>query len=70
MPRELSVGVIGDFNPHSETHTATNLAFRHAATRLSVSVDIEWVTTFDLEKKCRGKIGTIRCIPLFPGKPL
>jgi len=69
MPRELSVSVIGDFNPRSETHTATNLAFRHAATRLRVSVDIEWVTTLDLEKNAEERLERFDAFLCSPGSP-
>jgi CTP synthase (UTP-ammonia lyase) len=49
MNPEIRVGVIGDFNPGSETHRATNDAMGHAADLLSVTARIEWIPTPDLE---------------------
>jgi CTP synthase (UTP-ammonia lyase) len=69
MPRELSIGVIGDFNARSETHAATNLAFRHAATRLGVQVGIEWVSTISLEEHAEDRLGRFDAFLCAPGSP-
>jgi CTP synthase (UTP-ammonia lyase) len=50
MNREIRVGVIGDFNPSSETHRATNDALNHAADHLAATVQVEWVATPELER--------------------
>ena len=49
MHPEITVGVIGDFNPSSESHRATNDALRHAADLLPATIKVEWVATLELE---------------------
>ena len=49
MSSEITVGVIGDFNPSSETHLATNAALKHAAEFLSIGVKVEWIETPEIE---------------------
>ncbi len=49
MSSEIKVGVIGDFNPSSGSHRATNDALNHAAELLSATVNVEWIATPDLE---------------------
>lgn len=50
MHPDITVGVIGDFNPSSETHRATNEALKHAADFLSTTVKVAWITTPELER--------------------
>jgi CTP synthase (UTP-ammonia lyase) len=50
MNSDIKVGLIGDFNPSSETHRATNDALKHAADVLSATVDVEWIATLELER--------------------
>lgn len=50
MNPEIKVGVIGDFNPSSDTHRATNDALKHAADRLSATVKVEWIATPELDR--------------------
>ncbi len=49
MKSEVSVGVIGDFNPFSDTHRATNDALKHAADALGATVNVQWIPTPELE---------------------
>lgn len=69
MPRRLTVGVIGDFNPQYDSHTATNVALHHAAVPLGVSVDLEWIPTPSLEKRVEEKIGKFDALLCAPGSP-
>jgi len=69
MPGELFVGIIGDFNPNSETHAATDLAFHHAATRIGVPVDIEWVSTLALEEREGERLDKFDAFLYAPGSP-
>jgi CTP synthase (UTP-ammonia lyase) len=46
----VTVGIIGDFNPESETHRATNEALQHAAHALAISVTVSWVPTIKLSQ--------------------
>jgi len=48
MGRELSVGIIGDFDPNKVYHKATNDALKHAADYLSVKASIIWLPTNSL----------------------
>lgn len=49
MLPDISVGVIGDFDPSFETHRATNTALQHAADFLAIPVKVSWVATPELE---------------------
>ena len=44
----LTVGIIGDFRPESETHRATNAALHHAAHALAIAAEVSWVATGEL----------------------
>jgi CTP synthase (UTP-ammonia lyase) len=44
----LTVGIIGDFDPASETHRATNEALRQAAHALDTIVTASWLPTNEL----------------------
>ena len=54
----MRIGVVGDFDPASETHAATNAALAHAAAALDVELDIGWLPTPDIDEatlaRCRG----------------
>ncbi len=69
MPKDLSVGVIGDFSPRNETHTATDLAFRHAAAHLEVRANVEWVPTPSLESCVGERLGRFDAVVCAPGSP-
>ena len=49
MKQHINVGIVGDFNPKSPYHAATNDALNHAADALSVAVNISWVPTESLD---------------------
>jgi CTP synthase (UTP-ammonia lyase) len=44
----LTVGIIGDFDPASETHRATNEALRQAAHAIDTIVTASWLPTNEL----------------------
>lgn len=69
MPKELCVGVIGDFNPRNETHKATNLAFGHAAAHLEVQAKVEWVPTLSLGGRVEEKLNPFDVLVCAPGSP-
>jgi CTP synthase (UTP-ammonia lyase) len=50
MHRTLKVGIIGDYNPDSRNHIATEEALNHAATALSISLSSSWIPTLSLAK--------------------
>ena len=41
----VRIGVVGDYEPKRETHTATTAGLHHAATCLGVEADVSWVGT-------------------------
>ena len=45
MTSQLTIGVIGDFNPELESHHATNNALRHSAQSIGASIDVKWLPT-------------------------
>ncbi len=45
MNRNVSVAVIGDYNPQNKSHRATTDALRHAARVVGVSLELEWIHT-------------------------
>lgn len=49
MNQRINVGIVGDFNPKSPYHLATNDALGHAADALSVGVNISWMPTESLD---------------------
>jgi CTP synthase (UTP-ammonia lyase) len=44
----VTVGIIGDFNPESDTHQATNAALHHAAQALGITAVVSWLPTSTL----------------------
>ena len=49
MNPTCKIGIIGDFNPDSKYHHATNAAIRQAAAALELPVEITWLPTPGLE---------------------
>lgn len=47
----MRIGIIGDFNPESRSHQATNDALQHAARKLGMTVESEWLPTPSLIKQ-------------------
>jgi CTP synthase (UTP-ammonia lyase) len=45
MNQPLHIGIIGDFNPQSRYHLATNEALRQAGRTLSAEVTCDWLPT-------------------------
>ena len=45
MQKNLKVGIIGDYNPDSRYHSATDAALGHAAQALSISLIPSWIST-------------------------
>lgn len=45
MKQAVKIGIIGDYDPAKTSHPATEEAIRHAASRLSLRVDVTWIPT-------------------------
>jgi len=41
----VRIGILGDFNPEFPSHHATNNAIQHAARKLNMTVDSQWLPT-------------------------
>jgi CTP synthase (UTP-ammonia lyase) len=44
----MKLAIIGDFNPQSETHVATNDAILHSKDLLQCDFDSNWIDTQDI----------------------
>ena len=49
MKRELAI--IGEFNPESETHAATNTAIEHPKKLLYIDLKVSWISTEDISEE-------------------
>ena len=47
----ITVGIIGDFNPASETHRATSEALHHAADAVGITTVVSWLPTNELSTR-------------------
>lgn len=48
MSDAVRIGILGDFNSEFRSHQATNEALQHAAHKLQITVESEWVSTSSL----------------------
>lgn len=70
MSQQLSVGIIGDFDPAKLSHPPTNEAIRHAADALGIEVTINWLPTTSLVPlEARLKFDQYDAIWASPGSP-
>ena len=66
----LTVGIIGDFDPSSETHRATNEALHHSAHALDVTVTMTWLPTGELNTGAVEQVlGPFDALWAAPGSP-
>jgi CTP synthase (UTP-ammonia lyase) len=52
----VRIGILGDFNPEFRSHHATNDSLQHAARKLKIKVDSEWIPTPSLTVNGSDKI--------------
>jgi CTP synthase (UTP-ammonia lyase) len=48
MNQQVEVGIIGEYDPNLRHHIATNEALNHAASALSISLKLSWISTQSL----------------------
>lgn len=48
MTDAVRIGILGDFNPEFRSHHATNESLRHAADKLGIPLESEWLPTSSL----------------------
>jgi CTP synthase (UTP-ammonia lyase) len=66
----LRIGVIGDFNPSSPSHSATNNAIAHAQDALNLNASVYWVPTPSLaQKPAREVLSSFDALWCSPGSP-
>jgi CTP synthase (UTP-ammonia lyase) len=44
------LAILGEFNPSSETHVATNSAIEHSKKVLEIDLDVNWVSTDEISE--------------------
>lgn len=69
MSHSVAIGIVGDFEPTSETHHVTNEALRHAAEHLSVDLEYRWVGTTQLAQRGPTLLESVAGIWAAPGSP-
>jgi CTP synthase (UTP-ammonia lyase) len=70
MNQPLKVGIIGDYDPKSRFHAASNEALDHAASILSVSVGSTWLPTLSLtDRSGRATLKQFDALWCGPGSP-
>ena len=47
-PMKTTIGIIGDFDPANESHSATNVAIQHSSAALQLKIDSPWIATPDV----------------------
>ena len=56
MADTVRIGILGDFNSEFRSHHATNDALQHAAAKLNLKVESEWLPTPKLAEPGAAKI--------------
>lgn len=70
MRQTVRIGIIGDFNPELRSHIATNAAISHAASALSIDVEIGWLPTIELGRSAGSAVlGQFDGLCASPGSP-
>ncbi len=65
----ICIGIIGDFNPASRYHQATNAALQHAAAALARPLEITWLPTPELEGGPSDRLAGFTGLWCAPGSP-
>lgn len=70
MSNAVRIGILGDFNPEFRSHHATNEALQHAAGKLNLPVESEWISTPSvLEPNAQKVLESFDGIWAAPGSP-
>ena len=66
----IRIGILGDFNPEFRSHHATNDSLQHAAAKLGLKIDSQWLPTPSLAKPTATEIlATFDAVWASPGSP-
>ena len=66
MPK---LAIIGDFNPDSKSHQATNAAIAHSSQLLKTSLSYEWIPTENIDENFKEIVQTYNGFWIAPGSP-
>ncbi len=69
MESDLSIGVIGEFDPEFPPHPATNAAIEHSAAALGARVEVRWLDTVSLENCEATELAGFDALWCAPGSP-
>ena len=70
MADSVRIGILGDFNPEFRSHHATNDALQHAASKLNLKVESEWLPTPSLaEAGAQKRLESFDGLWASPGSP-
>jgi CTP synthase (UTP-ammonia lyase) len=69
VARTVRIGIIGDYQPTSDTHRATEAALRHAGDHLDSQVEITWLPTASLDPLPAALLETYDGLWCSPGSP-
>jgi len=65
----MKLAIIGDFNPSSQTHIATNAAIEHSKKSLQAELDAEWVSTDSIMANFPAIVEEYKGFWIAPGSP-
>jgi CTP synthase (UTP-ammonia lyase) len=66
----VRIGILGDFNPEFRSHHATNDSLQHAATKLGLKVESQWLATASLlEDSAKKTLESFDGLWASPGSP-
>jgi CTP synthase (UTP-ammonia lyase) len=68
MNQSLNIGIIGDYDPNRRSHTATDEALHHAANAVSVTLDVAWLPTQELDNEL-SRLNGFHALWCAPGSP-
>ena len=63
----MKLAIIGDFNPNTKSHLATNAALEHSAKYLGVTLDFEWIATNTIHSEFDSIVKTYNSFWAAPG---
>lgn len=70
MAETVRIGILGDFNPEFPSHHATNDALQHAASKLNLKVESQWLPTPSLvEPEAQKVLESFDGLWAAPGSP-
>jgi len=70
MKNALRVGIVGDYNPASRYHVATDAALQNAGAALAMPVEVTWVPTPAVDEASAEKVlGQFDALWCAPGSP-